>query len=167
MKKLSIITITYNDLLNLKSTVDSVLIQLNEQIEYWIIDGASKDGTYDYLCHLKDVNWISESDSGIYDAMNKGINLAKGEWILFLNAGDLLLHDVLNKLLPELKNEHDCYFGDIIQIIPYMEEKYYIPELANADIQKIRKGMICSHQAFLCKRYELIEIGGFDTCFYS
>lgn len=89
--KLSIITITYNDLHNLIKTVNSVIQQVTPDVEYLIIDGKSNDGTYEYLNDISkkmQIKYISEKDNGIYDAMNKGIKISTGKWVYFLNAGD-------------------------------------------------------------------------------
>lgn len=88
--KLSIITINFNNSLGLEKTIRSVISQTFCDFEYIIIDGNSTDGSVDIIIRYSDkINyWISESDSGIYNAMNKGIRQAKGEYILFLNSGD-------------------------------------------------------------------------------
>lgn len=92
--KLTIITICYNNLIGLKKTVASVENQSFKDFQYIIIDGASNDGTPHYLKKLSfsETNYlfISEKDSGIYNAMNKGIRLSQGEYLLFLNSGDCL-----------------------------------------------------------------------------
>lgn len=98
---LSIITVVYNDKEGLLTTINSVRDQKKyfSNFEYIIIDGASTDGTLDTIFLNKDIisQYISEPDSGIYDAMNKGITLAKGNALLFLNAGDYFVGNVLGK----------------------------------------------------------------------
>ncbi len=114
--KLSIITINYNNATGLKNTLDSVAAQTYTDFEHIIVDGASTDGSVEIIreyeqslasnlsplaSHLK---WISESDTGIYNAMNKGIRMAHGEYLLFLNSGDFLIsEDVLEKVF-----ENEC-----------------------------------------------------------
>lgn len=90
MDKISIVTVTYNCKNDVEKTIKSVLDLDYPNIEYIVIDGASKDGTVDIIKTYADRidYWISEPDKGIYDAMNKGIAVATGEWIYFLNAGD-------------------------------------------------------------------------------
>lgn len=87
----SVITVAYNDLANLQRTVESVN-HLNKRthLQFIVIDGGSTDGTADYLASVGSLvdRWISEPDTGIYDAMNKGIDLATGDWLIFMNAGD-------------------------------------------------------------------------------
>lgn len=110
----SIITVVLNDLENLKQTIENVEKQSCQDYEYIIVDGCSRDGTIDYLQELsaKDtkIRYISEKDTGIYNAMNKGISLARGEYILFLGAGDFLYND---KVLEEIKkyDGYDVIYG--------------------------------------------------------
>ena len=88
--RLTVITVSYNAKETIEQTILSVAAQSAEGIEYLVIDGASSDGTADVLrrhSHHID-HWVSEPDNGIYDAMNKGIAMARGEWIMFLNADD-------------------------------------------------------------------------------
>lgn len=93
----SIITVVLNDLENLKKTITNLKSQSCQDYEYIIIDGQSKDGTLEYLEEMtlteENIRYISEKDTGIYNAMNKGIALAQGEYILFLGAGDVLYDD--------------------------------------------------------------------------
>jgi len=89
--KFSVITICYNDFEGVKSTLESVLSQTGVNFESIVIDGGSSDGTPEYLKKNDDINnllWLSEPDSGIYNAMNKGIELASGDWLVFMNSGD-------------------------------------------------------------------------------
>ena len=91
--KLSIITVVYNSKNQIEKTIKSVLANKNKNIEYILIDGKSTDGTIDIVKkykHIIDIILI-ENDQGIYDAMNKGINLSSGEYIYFLNSGDHLV----------------------------------------------------------------------------
>jgi glycosyltransferase involved in cell wall biosynthesis len=116
MFKLSIITINYNHLEGLKRTVQSVVRQTWQEYEYIVIDGGSTDGSKDFLESQTDKidYWVSESDQGIYNAMNKGIKAARGEYLLFMNSGDVLVKDttILNicgeKLIEDIV-AFDCY----------------------------------------------------------
>jgi glycosyltransferase involved in cell wall biosynthesis len=96
MPKLSIITINYNDANGLEKTIISVLNQAFSDFEYIIIDGDSTDGSKEVILKYQDklTHWISEPDKGIYNAMNKGINIATGDYLLFMNSGDALIEDV-------------------------------------------------------------------------
>lgn len=89
--KISIVTICYNVADDLEKTIKSVSSQTYSNIEYIIVDGNSKDNTLNIIREHENLisKWISEPDNGIYDAMNKGIDMATGDWILFMNAGDL------------------------------------------------------------------------------
>lgn len=92
MPKLSIVTINYNNLEGLKRTVESIVNQTWQEFEYIVIDGGSTDGSANYIeSQSKYIDyWVSEPDKGIYNAMNKGIAKATGEYLLFLNSGDHL-----------------------------------------------------------------------------
>lgn len=91
---LSVITVVYNNKAFLQRTIESVKEQTYSNIEYIVVDGNSTDGTLDVIQANQEIisQWISEPDQGIYDAMNKGISLAKGEWINFMNAGDIFFN---------------------------------------------------------------------------
>lgn len=96
-KKLTIITINYNNLEGLKRTVESVVNQTWQEFEYIIIDGGSTDGSKEYIEEQSEYfdYWVSEADKGIYNAMNKGITKASGEYLLFLNSGDHLFNNTV------------------------------------------------------------------------
>jgi glycosyltransferase involved in cell wall biosynthesis len=95
MPKLSIITINFNNIKGLQKTLDSVFGQGFKDFEYIIIDGDSTDGSKELIASnaIKFSSWVSEKDTGIYNAMNKGIKKATGKYILFLNSGDFLIHE--------------------------------------------------------------------------
>jgi glycosyltransferase involved in cell wall biosynthesis len=94
MNKISVITVVYNDIEGVEPTICSVLSHKSDMIEYIIIDGGSTDGTVDVIKKYdeKISFWLSEPDNGIYDAMNKGLKYATGNWSIFINVGDLLTH---------------------------------------------------------------------------
>jgi glycosyltransferase involved in cell wall biosynthesis len=104
---LSIVTVTYNSEATLQDTLDSVQAQTFRDFEHIVVDGGSTDGTIDILKKLGGaVRWISEPDAGIYDAMNKGIRIARGRWIHLLNSDDYYSSkDVLARVLPQLVQE--------------------------------------------------------------
>lgn len=106
--KLSIITINWNNRDGLEKTLKSVAGQTSQDFEYIVVDGGSTDGSADLLPRpeFRITKWVSERDSGIYNAMNKGVRMASGEYLLFLNSGDNLLDEhVIKGILPELHNE--------------------------------------------------------------
>ena len=105
MPKLSVITINYNNRNGLKKTIESVVDQTCKDFEYIVIDGGSTDGSVDVIKEYADrINyWVSEPDKGIYNAMNKGIDVAKGEYCIFMNSGDLFYNSsVLAEIAPKL-----------------------------------------------------------------
>ncbi len=117
--KVSVVTIVFNDIQNIEKTILSVINQTYDNIEYIVIDGGSTDGTVDVIQKYKDRirNWCSESDKGIYDAMNKGIARATGKWINFMNSGDYFYdnHVIENCINAIPKNkDHKIVYGNFI-----------------------------------------------------
>lgn len=116
--KLSIITINYNNLQGLKKTFQSVVSQTWQEFEWIVIDGGSTDGSKDFIEEHQDKfsYWVSELDDGIYNAMNKGIVHAHGDWLQFINSGDGFVNDsVLEKVMP-LNVNADIVYGDTILV---------------------------------------------------
>ncbi len=114
--KLSIITVNYNNVSGLKKTIDSVIAQTCRDFEWIVIDGGSTDGGKDLIEKYQEhfTYWCSESDKGIYNAMNKGVAHATGEYVLFLNSGDVFFNEcVVEQASPYLK-ESDFIVGDSI-----------------------------------------------------
>jgi glycosyltransferase involved in cell wall biosynthesis len=117
--KLTIITIVFNDVNNIEDTIKSVLKHKTQIIEYIIIDGSSKDGTLEIINQYKDAidHIISEPDKGIYDAMNKGLFLAVGESIIFMNSGDVFNENLnLLKLINDYNLAEKILIGRSIQV---------------------------------------------------
>jgi glycosyltransferase involved in cell wall biosynthesis len=115
MKKITVVTICYNAEKCIKETIQSVLGQSYTDFEYLIIDGKSKDNTIDIIKEFEDerIILVSEKDNGIYDAMNKGIRLSSGEYIIFMNSGDVFADSkVLEDISSELKA--DVVFGNAL-----------------------------------------------------
>lgn len=114
--KLTIISINLNNLKGLKETVKSVQNQTCQDFEYIIIDGASKDGSIEFIkqkTYIIDL-WKSEKDTGVYNAMNKGIEMSNGQYLLFLNSGDVFSNDnVIKKNLKNLDNKIDIIYGNV------------------------------------------------------
>ena len=117
---LTIITINYNNFNGLKKTIKSVLSQNFNDFEYIIIDGGSTDGSKELIENVSDrlSYWICEKDTGIYNAMNKGINAATGNYIQFLNSGDALANKNVLKYISEkirgTNDQYDFYYTDVI-----------------------------------------------------
>ena len=115
--KLSIITINLNNREGLERTIQSVINQTFTDFEYIVIDGGSTDGSVEHLqsfnpSTLQSFTWISEPDTGIYNAMNKGIKLATGEYLQFLNSGDWLYSDTILEEVFALNRTEDILYGD-------------------------------------------------------
>lgn len=143
MKKLSIVTVTFNCAHSISKTLASVAAQNADVVEHIVIDGGSIDGTVEIINKYKEqlVYFVSEPDRGIYDAMNKGISAATGEWILFLNAGDVF-HEKFE--LASLK--FDWPSATEFVVFPYIidgDANSKLPDLT------VRFGMPTSHQAML------------------
>jgi glycosyltransferase involved in cell wall biosynthesis len=162
MPTVSIITITYNAERYLERTIQSILAQSATDYEYIVIDGASTDGTLDIIKRYETqiTHWISESDKGLYDAMNKGLHRAVGQYVWFMNAGDEL-HNA--QTLPNLLNQirttkADVYYSDALfvrddgtsvglrsQVTPHK-----LPQ--NLTWHDMALGMKVCHQAFVARR---------------
>ena len=108
--KLSIITVNLNNAAGLKRTIESVITQTFTDYEYIIIDGGSTDGSVDIIKQYSDkiTYWVSESDKGIYNAMNKGVQKANGEYFIFMNSGDCFFSDILSKVHEQLNADIVC-----------------------------------------------------------
>ena len=115
---LSIITINFNNLVGLKRTVEGVIHQSLKEFEYILIDGGSTDGSALYIEEMKRHfdYWVSEPDRGIYHAMNKGIEVARGEYLLFLNSGDRFHNnEIIAQVFPMLDGHTQLFYGDGIR----------------------------------------------------
>ncbi len=112
----SIITINYNNAIGLKKTIESVIRQNCKNIEFIVIDGNSNDGSKEVIIeHQSNINsWVSESDNGIYQAMNKGIEKANGDYLLFLNSGDFLYDQNVIQSVINKKITSDIAYGNMI-----------------------------------------------------
>ena len=117
-KKISVVTVCYNSLEMLKKTMQSVDAQTYGNMEYIVVDGNSSDGTSDYLKTYtgKLTKYVSEPDKGIYDAMNKGVKMSEGDYVIFLNAGDLFADDTtLQRIFDGNTYDTDVIYGDVIK----------------------------------------------------
>lgn len=143
---ITIVTVVYNGEKFLEETILSVINQTYDNVEYIIIDGGSTDGTLDIIRkyeHAIDY-WVSEKDKGIYDAMNKGIDLATGRWINFMNGGDGFYQlNVLADVFAEKQYDEKILFGDVVA--DYGEFQKVLE--ANTSLSELWKGMCFSHQS--------------------
>lgn len=117
--KLSIITINYNAVNGLRMTIDSIVSQSFKDYEWIVVDGGSTDGSRELLEQNRDhfAYWCSDPDNGIYNAINKGLRHATGEYVLFLNSGDWLYSEtVLEKAFTHIDGQQDIYYGDYVQV---------------------------------------------------
>jgi glycosyltransferase involved in cell wall biosynthesis len=119
MSKISIITVNYNNADGLAQTIASVTSQSHSNFEYIVIDGDSNDGSVTVIEENADLitTWISEKDTGVYEAMNKGIGLAGGNYVLFLNSGDTFIStNVLEEASKKINGSIDIYYGNLMFI---------------------------------------------------
>ncbi len=170
--KLSIITINYNNAEGLRETMESVFAQTFTDFEYIIVDGGSTDGSVDviapflfpYECErcIKGksimVCAISEPDKGIYNAMNKGICMATGKYLLFLNSGDYLAApDVLEKIFAHALVE-DIVYGDMYNVKDGIEKAVYYPDEQSIDFMWFVDSTI-PHGASFIRRDAFDKVG--------
>ncbi|AFD09247.1 glycosyltransferase family 2 protein [Solitalea canadensis] len=153
---LSVITIVYNGSGFIERTIKSVVNQSYKNIEYIIIDGASKDNTLEIVKRYEEniALWISEKDKGIYDAMNKGLQLAKGDYVIFMNAGDQFHNETTVKRIFTTNANADIYYGDTLIVDDEGRSlgprRLRPPE--KLTWKSFRMGMLVCHQSFIVKR---------------
>lgn len=151
--KVSVITVVFNAVDSIESTVRSVLDQTYDNVEYIVIDGGSTDGTVEVLKRYQDkfAYFVSEKDGGIYDAMNKGIAAATGEWIGIMNAGDVFpSNDVLSRVFAAgcEYDGVDVIYGDAVAIEGQWRDVCIAPE----DVQGLACGPVYRHGASFVRR---------------
>ena len=151
--KFSVITVTYNAEKVLEDTVQSVISQTYHHVEYIIIDGASKDGTLEIVNRYRDrINQlVSEPDKGLYDAMNKGIALATGDYLCFLNAGDSFHEDdTLQKMVHSINGNElpDILYGETA-FPPYAS----VIGTGDTELEKFQAGNACVPSGFFPPPY--------------
>ncbi len=171
--KVSIITATYNSARTLCNTIESVLGQSYQNIEYIVIDGNSTDLTVSVIKQYEPlfkgrIKWLSEKDGGIYDAMNKGIKIATGDVVGILNSDDYFTsNDVIERMVTAFCDGTDAVYGDVHFIhdgepnkcVRYYSSKHFRPFW-------LRFGFMPAHPSFYCKR-EVFEKAGFYKTDYS
>lgn len=168
--KISIITTTYNSVSTIANTFDSVLRQTYTDIDYWVIDGGSTDGTLDIIKAYQDkfkgrMNYVSERDHGIYDAMNKGIRLCSGDIVGILNSDDYYTSDdVLETYAKEFANKDiDAVYGDIHFINaekPNKIVRYYSSSLFSP--LWLRFGFMPAHPSFYVRKNVYDKYGAYS-----
>jgi glycosyltransferase involved in cell wall biosynthesis len=166
--KISIITVCYNSSKFIRSAIESVLCQTYSDIEYIIIDGGSSDGTLDIISEYKNsiAHVVSETDRGIYDAMNKGIVAATGDIVGILNSDDFYINRfVIEKIVKEFEDKKvDSVFADLVYVEPKNLNKtvrYY--DGGNFNPSKFSYGWMPPHPTFFVKRKAYEKYGVFRT----
>lgn len=162
--KISDVTVTYNNREGLRKTLESLssqsLSNKTEVFEIIVIDGGSKDGSIEileeYCCLLRNHNnitirYISEPDKGIYDAMNKGIDMSTGEWVMFINAGDILYSNntisyIIDNMSSSSNDSIDIFYGDSAR-----DYGNKIEVTQPLPITSIKKGLPFSHQSVVTR----------------
>lgn len=169
--KISVITVTFNSAATVKDTIESVLKQSYPNTEYLIVDGASKDKTVEIVKEYEPkfegrLHVISEPDNGIYDAMNKGINMATGDVVGILNSDDFFTsNDVLSKVAEAFDDDKklDAVYGDIHFVkdenlqkcTRYFSSRFFRP-------WALRFGFMPAHPSFYCKKSIFEKYGLYD-----
>ena len=168
--KISIVTVCFNAAETIAGTLESVARQTHADVEHIVIDGASSDGTMDIVRRFEDrlARVVSEPDRGIYDAMNKGLALATGAIVTFLNADDIYANDNILAGVAQIMVEPgvDACYADLIyvnkddpsRIVRYWKSKPYVLGLC-------LKGWMPAHPTFFVRKAVLERHGGFDPAF--
>jgi glycosyltransferase involved in cell wall biosynthesis len=156
----TVVTVVYNGAETLEKTIQSVIKQTYASVEYIVIDGASTDGSVDIIKNyeMKITEWLSEKDTGIYNAMNKGIKLATGEWICFLNCGDVFVdNQVIQRIADNIQSSNpDIIYGNIL--IEQRDGTFY--ERVAKEPCNIHRMHFCHQSAFV--KTELLRNYPFD-----
>lgn len=166
--KISVITVCKNVKTEIEKTILSVITQTYHDIEYIIIDGKSTDGTLDVVeKYRNDISQIiSESDTGLYNAMNKGVKRARGDYLFFLNADDVFMHDNVVTLVVEALYKNpgiDLLYGDIL-FLAGDTGKIYLHEYFFRDTLQFIQGSIIQ-QAFFFHKKVFERIGKFNEAY--
>ena len=153
----TVITVTYNAQKLLKPTLETVGAQTYPHLEHLLVDGASKDGTLEVARQFGHprLRVVSEPDKGLYDGMNKGLGLAQGEFVMFINAGDELYRpDTIEQAFRHWQGE-DVLYGDTLltdehwNVLGLRRHKAYPEKLS---VQTMRQGMVICHQSMVVRR---------------
>jgi glycosyltransferase involved in cell wall biosynthesis len=168
--KFTIITACYNSEKTIERTFESILNQTYENIEYIVIDGNSNDNTVDIIKKFSkkftdkgiDFKWVSESDNGIYDAMNKGINISSGDIIGIINSDDWYRDNIISLINKYYKKEPDIdiFYGDLLKVIDN-ETMLGFGYINLKNIQSLR----LNHPTMFVKKQVYKELGTYDTNF--
>lgn len=168
--KISIITAVYNQNSHIRDAINSVLAQDYPDIEYIIVDGKSVDGTLNVINEYKDRidKFISESDNGLYDALNKGIRMATGDYVGFLHADDMFYDDrVISRIVEEIKRtDCDLFYADGIftpSSNPYVVIRDWVS--GSYSVNKVKLGWLPLHPTVYIRRKTYLERGMYDMTY--
>ena len=144
----SIITINYNNKLGLRKTIESVVQQTCNDYEYIIIDGGSKDGSVDVINIFKDQidYWVSETDRGIYPAMNKGVSRAQGDYCIFMNSGDCFYKETVLERISLLEEKDDIIVG---RVISNNDQLLFSPPTRDISLYYLYSGTVPHQSSFI------------------
>lgn len=170
--KVSIVTVCYNSAATIAEAMHSVLDQTWPDIEYWVIDGGSSDGTQEIIRSFEEpfggrLHWISEPDKGIYDAMNKGIRLSTGDVVGILNSDDLMTSpDVISRMVEAFADDVDAVYGDVKYVqheqpercVRFYSSRWFRPSL-------LSYGFMPHHASFYARRGFFDEYGYYDPTY--
>lgn len=166
--KISVITVCYNSIATLQDTLESILRQTYPDVESIVVDGASKDGTVELIEKYSHqfsgrMKWLSEPDKGIYDAMNKGIGMATGDVIGFLNADDYYQDENVLKAIARAFAWHgtDAVHGNL-HYINGVRDTVRTWRGTEYNPGSFQRGWSPAHPTFYCKKGCFIRYGGFD-----
>lgn len=168
--KISIITVCYNSEKHIKTAIESVINQTFNNIEYIVVDGASKDKTVDIVKSYGDkiTKFVSEPDKGIYDAMNKGFQMATGDYLAVINSDDFYIsNDAIESVVNELnKKQTDSLFADLIYVEENNTDKQVRYWKSNEFVKgSFKKGWHPAHPTFFVKNEVYKKYGYFDLSF--
>ena len=154
--RISIITVVFNGEKHIERTIESVLGQTYKELEYIIIDGKSTDRTLELIRGFERINQVvSEADKGLYDAMNKGLNIASGDYVWFLNSGDQIYSaDTIELMVGGLDGRPDIIYGGTMIIDEAQNEvgDRRLKPPVQLSWRSFRQGMVVCHQSIVVKR---------------
>lgn len=162
--KLSIITINFNNRNGLNKTIKSVLSQSFKDFEWIIIDGGSTDGSRELIEQYADhfSYWVCESDKGVYNAMNKGIAKANGDYMCFMNSGDIFANEFVLTKVSDYTPNKDIVFGD--WCLQYSDHQVFVREPEALSLHRLLFWSIC-HQAMFIKS-SILKQKGYDESYH-
>lgn len=154
---ISVVTVSYNARTTIEKTIQSILNQSYSKIEYIIVDGGSTDGTVDIIKQYENriSHWISKPDKGIYDAMNRGISIANGDWLIFMNCGDTFVSD--NVLMDVFSTSSDIFSYDVIYGDAILNLSWAKFLVSSEPLDMIKYHLPFCHQSVFCRSALLKE----------